>query len=118
MSMREYPASGYVVPIEALKAVIPADKHDEFDTLFEAVLEGDDTEAFLAFLDANWPDGHPAFELYRPSDEDTVDEPMENGHYYAVFDEDTLFTKKLTPEGEKLKALGVTPEFSRWSVWG
>jgi hypothetical protein len=124
MSMREYPTSGYVVPVEQLRKVISGffrltlDKEQELQTKLDELLEEGDHEQIAEFLNENLPENFPACSAYRPSDEDTVDEPMEQGVWYAVFDEDDLYTRRLSEAGEALKKAGVEPALSHWSVWG
>ena len=115
MSMREFPTSGYVVPLATLKTLLPTDKQEEF----ENTLEDLDAEEIGQFLTEHLPKNYlPDFTIYRPSDEDTVDEPMEQGEYYAVFDESDLYEKKPTKVHAELIAKGVVPTLSHWSVWG
>lgn len=120
MSMREYPSSGYTVPVASLKALLSAVKQDEFDLLLGEVEEGEkDGEDLAEFLGKALSEKFPAFEIYRVSDEDTPDEDnMECGGYYVVFDESDLYVKTETPEHTTMKKLGIVPTFSRWSVWG
>ncbi len=119
MSMREYPSSGYVISLDDLTKILPEALQDRYEELLDELDDGDvDEEAIAAFLTENLSEKFPAFNIYRPSDEDTVDEPMEQGKYYAIFDEDDLYEKKPTPEHEAMLKLGIKPEFARWSVWG
>lgn len=120
MSMREYPSSGYTVPVASLKTCLPADKQEEFDELLKDVDEGDmDAEGLEDWLWQNMPENLPGFNLYRVADEDTPDDDnMVCGGIYAVFDEADLYVKQETPEHTAIKKLGVAPKFSRWSVWG
>lgn len=121
MSMREYPSSGYTVPLKSLRAILPLAQHQAFDELMEKLEDGDiDGEEVVAeFLSNNLTDKFPAFTVYRVSDEDTPDEDnMECGEYYAIFDEADLYIKTEKPEYTAMKKLGVDPKFSCWSVWG
>ena len=124
MGMREYPTSGYVVPVEELAKLMPdnGDRYADDPTpgvLVELneLLEEGDHEKIADFLNEHLPSDFPSCTAYRPSDEDTVDEPMENGVWYAVFDEDDLYTRKLSVAGEALKKAGLEPALSHWSVW-
>lgn len=125
MSMREYPSSGYTVPLKNIRNILVPHMQEAFDALLEEVEDGDkDTEDLGEFLTAalcGERNAHafPPFSIYRPADEDTPDDDnMETGEYYAVFDEADLYVKQETPEHAAMKKLGVAPKFSRWSVWG
>lgn len=118
MSMREYPSSGLIIPIEKIP-VLPQFQ-EEYNELLQKLENGDiDKEQFMDwFSDDNVGVLFPSFELYCPADEDTVDEPMEHGHYYAIFAESDFYEMKPKPILEQLKAQGVIPEKAFWSVWG
>ena len=118
MSMRENPSSGYVVPLAKLKALLPENKQDEFDGMVLAFEEGDKSpEELEDWLNDQLPDA-PGFTLYYPADEDTVDEQMSKGEWYAVFDEGDLYVLTPRPELLDMQKRGIDPQFSRWSVWG
>ena len=54
--------------------------------------------------------------FYDSDDGDRYDD-LDNG-YYLCFDEDLLYTKKLTELGHKLKRMQVLPEFQMWTNFG
>ena len=115
MGMREYPSSGYVVEASKLLSSLPQDQQAAYQT----ALEDCDTEVAQNILSEHLPESFPCFlEVWCPSAEDTVDEPMEVGGMYVIFDEADLYVRTPTPGMEALTQFGVTPEFQRWSVWG
>jgi hypothetical protein len=107
MSMREYPGSAYVLPVEKVLDHLSEDKRNQLKSL----IEKDDTEAIDEFLVEFMPDDWPQYEsIYRPSDEDTVDdETMEPGHIYILFNEEDLYVKTPTDAMKNLHKLGLTP---------
>ena len=114
MSRREWPSSGYVVPLDKIRDMFSEEKNDELQEL----LENGEPEDLDDFLEKSLPQGFPVPLLYCPSSEDTVDDPMFQGEWCAVFTEDELYEKIETPSMKKLKEFGITPEFCSWSVYG
>lgn len=112
--MREFPASGYVVPVSDLVKLLTPMEQEKVGRLIE---EGD-RDDIAKYLNDNLPGDFPGLEVYCPADEDTVDEPMERGVWYAVFDESDLFVKKKSVGHEALNTAGIEPTLSHWSVWG
>lgn len=113
MSMRENPASGYVLPVECLFDKLPG---------LQQIMENDHEETLNAneiadWLDTHWPKDWPQFEnVYQPTPEDTVDnDTMLQGEYYVVFDTDALYMLMPRPQ---LINLPQIPTHCRWSVWG
>jgi len=123
MSMREYPKSGYTVPLKSLRAILPFAQHQMFDRLIEQLEDGDiDGKEVAEFLSNYQPHKAqfvqwtlPPFSVYRGQ---VDDDDMECGEYYAIFDEADLYVKVETPEHIAMKKLGINPQFSRWSMWG
>lgn len=113
MAMREHPDSGYIVPLEALKAIIDEQYHAKFTQL----MEDGHTEELDEFLDEVYPEGYPSFNVYQPAQEDTVDN-MEVGELYAIYDDCDLFIRTRTDSHEKLIEAGIEPLLAHWSVWG
>lgn len=115
MSMRENPGSGYVVDAYKMTPFLPESQR----AAYEDALENCDRETAANILGEHLPQEFPMFsDVYIPTDEDTVDDPMETGGIYVIFDEEDLYVRTPKPEMEHISALGVTPEFVRWSVWG
>ena len=114
MSMQEYPSSGYVVPLSTINQFLT---DEEQQTLKKCLRAGNDNHA-QTLLSSKFPKGFPEFDFYKPRDEDTVFEPMEQGEWYLVFDEDELYIKKPTDSHMVMNSFGIKPEFARWSVWG
>jgi hypothetical protein len=114
MSMREFPTSGYVVPVSDLVKLLTPMEQERIGRL----IEDGDRDGIEHYLNDNLPGDFPGLEVYCPADEDTVDEPMERGIWYAVFDESDLYEKKLSARGEALNKAGVKVVAAHWSVWG
>ena len=114
MGRREYPLSGYVVSLDDVKKVLSGAEIVDLDLLLEDGCENELEE----FLHEAFPGTLPEFTFYRPSNRDTVDEPMHQGGWYLVFDESELFTKKKTLAHEMMLMQGIKPQFATWSVWG
>lgn len=115
MSMREYPSSGYIVPIEQLEKFLTEREKIELNEL----KENRGWEDVQIFLCERLPDkillgSH----IFCPTDEDTVDEPMEIDKWYVIYDEDDLFVKTKTKGHLELERLGIEPKFANWSIYG
>lgn len=95
MSMREYPSSGYIIPLE----------------------DGGCLGTIQAYLLKTLPSVFPPFYVYQPSDTDTVDESMDQEQYYLVFDEEELFIKLPRNSLKILRNMNLEPNFANWSVW-
>jgi len=119
MSMREFPQSGYTVPLKSLRAILPFARHQMFDRLIEQLEDGDidgkEVAEFLSNSEGNPQGWLPPFSVYRGQ---VDDDNMKYGEYYAIFDEADLYVKAETPEHIAMKKLGINPQFSRWSMWG
>ncbi len=113
MSIREYACEGYVVPLDAIASKLSPDDCK----ILMAAVELEDPEEIANILQELAPDLSPAFEMYRPSDTDTVDD-MQEGEWYLVFDRDDLYKKIPTPELKKLRKMGIDPVHQKWCVWG
>ena len=116
MSMKECPASGYVVPVTALKKLIPEEFHKDFDSLLNSE-DGIDIEIIENFLDKHLPPIFSTPEIFLPRDEDTMDGDMEYGIAYAIFDESELFDKQPKKTYLELKKLEIIPVFANWSIF-
>lgn len=116
MSMREYPSSGYVVPIEKVLHLFT--KEDQENILM--FLGENELESVEEFFDKIVE--FPQFEgLYRPADEDTFDHPEGNespSNTYVVFETEDLYELRPKKALEYLKRVGVSPVQISWSVWG
>ncbi len=115
MSMREYPNSGYVAALEEVKTLLNEEQKAELQGILE---EGGALDDIKDFLEEALPPSFPAFDVYQPSDEDIVDESMEQGEYYLVFNEDDLFDKVPKQALNSLVLSGIFPELANWSVYG
>lgn len=113
--MRDYGASGYIVPVENFKLLLSPDIFQQFEELTKNSYE---TEELTSFLNTYLPKWLPPFDLYCPADEDNVEEPLEIGKWYAIFSDDDLFTKIPKTSYEQLKRSGIEPVFVQWTVWG
>lgn len=115
MSMRDIPASGYVINGRLLVPTLP----QEYQVAATQALDDQDCEAFNEILNFHLPEVFPDYQqAFLFGDEDTSEE-LERGEVYVIFDESDLFVK--TPKPELLafrKAVGKDPEYQRWSVWG
>jgi len=121
MSMREYPDSGYIVPLETIRKHLCERENVSVQAELDKLLDvcEFDPESISDFLDENLPSSFPHCGVFRPSDTDTVDdELMEQGEWYVVFHEDDLYERKLSEAGEALKQVGIEPTLSHWSIWG
>lgn len=114
MSMREYPCSGYVVSASQFADRLPKDKLSKY---LDALNDGD-RETVEQILSECLSHQLPPFTVFCPRDTDTVDEPMEVGMTYVIFDEDDLYIKSPTPALVNLQAVGLQPQFCQWCVWG
>ena len=109
MGMREYPTTGHILQFSKFKQFLPADKLEECET-------GDD---FLDLLQLHIPEELPHPEMvFILDDEDTPGEGMECGVWYVYFDELSLYEKKLTSAGQKLKEMVGLPSEETWSAFG
>lgn len=113
MSMRDIPASGYIVLVDDLKHLLTADEAKELETAMEDPAAG---EEICELLNSCIPGIPPICEVYYHCDEDSS-EDMERGNFYAIFDEDDLFEKTPKPALTFLNSKKVEPKFARWSVW-
>lgn len=115
MSMREYPTSGYVVEASKFTDLLPEDQR----AAYQEALDDQDTESAKNILAEHLPENFPCFsDVYRPAEEDTVDEPMETGGMYVVFDEEDMYVRTPTPGRIALLDAGLMPDLQHWSVWG
>lgn len=113
--MREFPTSGYVVLVSELSKLLAPMEQERLGRMID---DGENREDIAKYLNDNLPDDFPGLEVYCPADEDTIDDPMEQGVWYAVFDEDDLFVRKKSVRHEALNTAGIKPVLSHWSVWG
>jgi len=100
---------------EKLLTALSPDERVEASLLIEEA----DREGFQDFLEKNLPATFPRpTETFILSDEDTSEE-LEIGTMYCIWDESQLYTKALTHEAKAMhRAIGTTPEFMRWAIWG
>lgn len=110
-----YVGSGYVVPVSSLKSILTVELGERLD----AILDCGDLDDVESFVGDHYPETFPMYSIYRPGDEDTVDDLMEKGVFYFIFDADDLYIRTPKPELESLTKNGIkSPEFARWTVWG
>ena len=114
MSMKTVPCSGYVLPVRDLIPLLPENKRG----LANAFLDGNDDMSLQNVLQENLPNNVAVpFQVFTVSDQDDVNDDMETGETYALFDEADLYEKKETPQLEILKAkLGKVPTNCTWGV--
>jgi hypothetical protein len=112
--MRDYPTSGYIVPLNDFNKVF----NEEQQGFLEGLLEEGDTESITEWFGDNVPKEFPACSIFCPSDTDTVDKSMEEGEYYVIFDQEDLFITKKTDAHEALNKAGIKPNLAHWSIWG
>lgn len=114
MSMREYPESGYFVPVEKLLDLLPTEKSIDIINAMD-----DNLENAEELLNEALPNNFPSAHLFYPSDTDTINEEMDCSALgmYAIFDESDLYKKTPTQSHQAMIDLGVVPEFASWSVW-
>jgi hypothetical protein len=116
MSMRDYPCSGYVIPLGSLEKVLPEEKKAEFKTLLEGIEEGErDTNEVVEFVVKNSLKDIPSFDVFLIGDEDNPGDDLETGLYYACFPEDDLYIRVEKREYTNMKKLGIELQFSNWS---
>ena len=119
MGNQEWPNSGYTVSVPKLRELLSVEKKKQLDKLLD---DFDRDLVFELFQEELRAMGlpQPCFILFM-DDESTTGEELERGEWYAVYDDDVLFTKTDTPEFVKLKKLkkkGLIPVFANWSEWG
>lgn len=116
MSMREYPNNGYVLPLLALMQLLSESNGNKLKYFIDEDRHVDEIEEFINSI---LPENVPSVEVYKPSEEDTVDdEYMEHGKYYALFSEEDLFVKTPSPAMLYLQYREIEPKHTNWSVWG
>jgi len=116
MGCQEWPNSGYTISVPKLRKLLSTEKAEEVDQILD---DFDRDELLELFQDELGAMGlpKPCYMLFM-DDESTVGEELERGEWYAVYDDDVLFTKTHTPEYDKLKRKGIEPVFANWSEWG
>jgi hypothetical protein len=133
MGMGTAPCSGYVLPAtkENFKKLnIALGQFKKEYNVFKEEYPNGHIEGFLEDLVGMYGQGEVIFEatpdlgkaitikLYRyNSDEGDRWDDLEDGVYF-IFDEEELYTKKLTPIGKVLKKIGVLPEQQAWTTFG
>lgn len=116
MSMRDYPASGYYLPISKFKPFITAEQEAEL----QEELESYNFDAALELLNSVLPKNFPVIEsVYIPSGEDTItDTEMEEGEAYALYAPEDLFEMVKNARLQYIETLGLSPEKGNWTVYG
>lgn len=116
MSSQENPCSGYVMPWDDLKVIIPAHYWTELERYIDDYDWGKMTERVGECLPKGvaTPSG-----FFMLGDEDTTDGEVELGVVYAYYDVSDLYIMALNPEAAVMQhLLGKLPTPQSWTVWG
>lgn len=121
MSMRNYPASGYIVKLDDLKSAIAKALSGTGRELFLEDLETnmDDTDNMLDILG----EGAQTIQLPAPesvfqlTESDDADEDLDQNTWYVTFYEADLFVRTPTAELTRMESLKIKPELRHWSIY-
>ena len=115
MSMRDCPASGYVLEARKVVKALPEDLQEQANLLIEEM----DTEGLLHLLIEHFPTNLPQpAEVFMLGDEDTPEE-LEVGELYVRWEDEDLYTiKEKTALHEFRSIIGTQPQFHHWAMWG
>lgn len=116
MSNRENPCAGYLIEASKLEVFLT----DNQRAAFHDALEEHDCDEALSILARAIPLGvaRPT-EILILSDTDTGDADLEEGVFYAYFDEEDLYEKREKPDLIRLREkIGEAPTPHSWTIWG
>jgi hypothetical protein len=114
MSMREYPNSGYLLPIKEVAHLLKT--KEQIELLEKLIADENDVELEKLISQIELL---PPCDIWTPCDTDTVDEEeIKTGETYLVFDQDALY--EMTPKNclIEMQKRNVKPIKSSWSIWG
>ena len=116
MSNREWPVSGYVVPLIEIGGLLKKSAKNQFQEIY-SVIENDD-DAAINWIQNNLEKGIPIPDFFKLTDEDTPGDEMDLGEWYAVWDLNQLYETKETTGLQQIKAAGIEPIKQNWSIYG
>lgn len=113
--MQDYPCSNYTVNAKDFLSVVPKSQRKKFQSL----LDHKDTEKIADFLVKHIKNLPPIVDVNYASDFYTSDtNEWTQGDIFVEFDEEVLYKKIPTKGLTALLKMGITPKFSRWTVYG
>ena len=114
MSMQDTPCSGFILKAGELTKLLPSD----IQPIYEKAIENEDCEEVKELLNIHLPSNMPQPEDTFTANAEMLSEEFEEGDVIVSFADSDLFTCIKTPALENMEKSGVTPIFSRWTVWG
>jgi hypothetical protein len=122
MSSRTWPSSGYVIEAAKLAALLPESVRGDYERMLDLDREDAeyDQEAVQEFLQEHLPGRTPSpSSVFILGGDDSPGDQLEEGVWYAYYDESDLYEKTLTAEAREMQTLlGELPTREEWGIYG